>query len=252
MELEERFELARLRAQNALAAKNEMAKGIGTQMERTLHCVLKYYIEPDESRHEVRVGTFIADIYQAEQNRIIEIQTRNFSALRQKLSYFVQDHKVTVVYPIARQKWMSWVDPATGEMSGRRKSPRKGEPWDALPELYRLAQLVQSPNLSFYLLLLDMEEYRLLDGWSKDKKKGSHRMERIPLRIDEAMELRTSQDYGKLLPDFLPDPFTKKDFMKATRLSSQKSSFALTVLQRMAAIRQSGKEGRAFLYTREG
>ena len=77
-------------------------------------------------------------------------------------------------------------------------------------------------------------------------------MERIPLRIDEAMELRTSQDYGKLLPAFLPDPFTKKDFMKAARLSSKKSSFALTVLQRMAAIRQSGKEGRAFLYTREG
>ena len=69
MEQEERFELARLRAQNALAAKNEMGKGIGTQIERTLHCVLTYYIEPDESRHEVRVGTFIADIFQAQQNR---------------------------------------------------------------------------------------------------------------------------------------------------------------------------------------
>ena len=40
MEQEERFELARLRAQNALAAKNEMGKGIGTQMERTLHLSL--------------------------------------------------------------------------------------------------------------------------------------------------------------------------------------------------------------------
>ncbi|MFQ9801710.1 MAG: hypothetical protein ACLR23_25565 [Clostridia bacterium] len=123
--------------QNALAAKNEMgrnrhADGANAALRAEI------YIEPDESRHEVRVGTFIADIFQAEQNRIIEIQTRNFSALRQKLSYFVQDHKVTVVYPIARQKWMSWVDPATGEMSGRRKSPRKGEPWDALPEIVPL------------------------------------------------------------------------------------------------------------------
>ena len=171
MEQEERFELARLRAQNALAAKNEMGKGIGTQMERTLHCVLKYYIEPDESRHEVRVGTFIADIFQAEQNRIIEIQTE--TSRRCGRSY-------PISYRIIRSPWSipspgrngsARVDPATGEMSGRRKSPRKGEPWDALPELYRLAQLIQSPNLSFYLMLLDMEEYRLLDGWSEDKKR---------------------------------------------------------------------------------
>lgn len=77
-------------------------------------------------------------------------------------------------------------------------------------------------------------------------------MERIPLRIEEAIELRERQDYGKLLPARLPDPFTRKDFMKATRLSSKKSSFALTVLLRMEVIQQSGKEGRAFLYTREG
>lgn len=249
MEREDRFEMARLRAQNALAAKNQMGKGIGTQMERTLHCVLKYYMEPDESRHEIPIGAYIADIFQAEQNRIIEIQTRNFAALRQKLAYFVQNHEVTVVYPIARRKWMSWVDPATGEAGRRRKSPKTGEPWDALPELYRLAEVVQSPKLSFYLLLLDIEEYRLLDGWSENKKRGSHRMERIPLRIEEAIELHTSLDFKSLLPPSLPDPFTKRDFMKAARLSAMQSGFALTVLQRKAAVRQAGKDGRAFLYT---
>ncbi|MFR5070700.1 MAG: hypothetical protein ACLTDS_00315 [Bianqueaceae bacterium] len=168
MEQEERFELARLRAQNALAAKNEMGKGIGTQMERTLHCVLKYYIEPDESRHEVRVGTFIADIFQAEQNRIIEIQTRNFSALRQKLSYFVQDHKVTVVYPIARQKWMSWVDPATGNERPAQKSQEGG----TVGRPSRIVPLGPANTKSEPKLLFDAAghgEYRLLDGWSEDK-----------------------------------------------------------------------------------
>ena len=33
-------------------------------------------------------------------------------------------------------------------------------------------------------MMMDMEEYRLLDGWNKDKKRGSHRMERYPIAID--------------------------------------------------------------------
>ncbi len=45
--------------------------GIGTLGEKTLHSVLKNYFEPDESRHEVKIANYVADI--AAENSIIEI-----------------------------------------------------------------------------------------------------------------------------------------------------------------------------------
>ena len=44
-------------------------------------------------------------------------------------------------------------------------------------------------NLTVKVVFLDMEEYRLLNGWSRDKKRGSHRYDRIPLDFIEEKEL---------------------------------------------------------------
>ena len=74
----ERFEAA-CRA----AAARERTGGIGTLAEKTLHAVLKRYIEPDERFHEVQVGSFVADVFRDE--RIFEIQTGSFTPLRPKL-----------------------------------------------------------------------------------------------------------------------------------------------------------------------
>lgn len=50
------------RFKEALGRVMHIAGGIGTLGEKTLHSVLKYYFEPDASRHEVKVGGFVADI----------------------------------------------------------------------------------------------------------------------------------------------------------------------------------------------
>ena len=69
------------------------------------------------------------------ENGIIEIQTRGFDRLRKKLSAFLEVCDVTVVYPVAEIKWLCWIDPDTGAISSRRKSPRRGKPQDAFNEL---------------------------------------------------------------------------------------------------------------------
>lgn len=54
------FEEAKLRALLHLQDRS----GIGTLGERSLHAVLKYWIEPDERRHEVKLPCgLVADIY---------------------------------------------------------------------------------------------------------------------------------------------------------------------------------------------
>ena len=64
------FEEAKLRGLLHLQEKG----GIGTLSERCLHAVLKYWVEPDESRHEVRLPCgLVADVFDGE--RVVEIQT---------------------------------------------------------------------------------------------------------------------------------------------------------------------------------
>jgi hypothetical protein len=220
--------------------------GVGTLAEKTLHAVLKLYFDSDESHHEVRVGAFVADI--VNENGIIEIQTRSLDKLRKKLESFLAVAPVTVVYPVARVKWLMWIDEATGEITKRRKSPKIGTPCDAFFELYRIKPFLTHPNLHLCVVLLEMEEYRRLNGWSADKKKGSSRYERIPMDITGEIHIETTAQYDGLLPADLPVRFTVKDFKTAARISPKSAQAALNVLRHVGAVRHIGKIGNQFLY----
>lgn len=220
--------------------------GIGTLGEKTLHAVLKHYYEPDEANHEIKLGRFVADILGA--NGVIEIQTRNFDKLRKKLEKFLSDTPVTLVFPIPRTKWIFWIDGGTGEISGRRKSPKRGTPYQAFFELYKIRSLLPHQNLKICIVMLDVNEYRNLDGWSTDKKKGSSRFERIPVEIIDEITIGTIQDYAKLIPENLPGLFTAKDFKKASGLSLSNAQKALNILNYINYLERPGKFGNAFLY----
>ena len=230
--------------------------GIGTLGEKTLHAELKRLFEPDTAAHEIRVGPYIADI--VGESGIIEIQTGNFSRLRPKLTAFLEAAQVTVVYPITHFKWLLWVEPESGGVSSRRKSPRAGNYPDAMWELEKIKALLTHPNLRLCLLLVDLEEYRLRDGWSKDKKRGSHRYERIPLALAGRLDLRAVEDWrspeaqAAFFPPGLPEPFTSKDYAKAARLSINAAQTALRVLSAMSAAERCGKKGNLYLYERYG
>ncbi|MDR2687797.1 MAG: hypothetical protein LBB75_08580 [Oscillospiraceae bacterium] len=236
---------------NAKASSGDPG-GIGTLGEKTLHAELKRLFEPDTAAHEIRVGPYIADI--VGEGGIVEIQTGNFQSLRPKLAAFLEAARVTVVYPIARLKWLLWVEPESGEASSRRKSPRQGNYPDAMFELYKIMPLLRHPNLRLCLLLVDLEEYRLRDGWSKDKKRGSHRYERIPLALAGRLDLRTCADWrspeaqAAFFPTSLPSPFTSKDYARAARLSVRAAQTALRVLAHMGAAERCGKRGNLYLY----
>lgn len=241
-------------------ARIRFPQGIGTQSEKLVHCALKYYLEPDESCHEVRVrgqkkdGTsysHVADIFQKERGHIYEIQTRAFDRLRIKLADFLEDYTVTVVYPIPHIKYISWVDPETGEASDRHRSPKTGRFSDILPEIYHLPDIQMHPNLEFLAVLLDLDEYRFLDGWSKDRKRGSHRMERLPVSIAGMEVLKRAEDYASLIPADLPDPFFRTELMKALKLSGRKGSGALSVLTRAGVMEHIGQIDRKYIYSRK-
>lgn len=223
--------------------------GIGTLSEKTVHAVLKNYYEPDEDRQEIPIENFVADIYS--DGQIIEIQTRQFNRMREKLSAFLPLYPVTIVYPIPREKWLIWIDEESGELSTRRKSPKKGTPYMAFAELYKIKMYLKDPNLKLRLVLVDMEEYRLLNGWSHDKKKGSTRYDRIPIRLVEEVEIEQPKDYMQFIPYELEEPFTVKDFAAVVHIPTSLSGTVLNLLYYMGVVRRVGKKGNAFLYQPE-
>lgn len=222
--------------------------GIGTLGEKTLHSVLKSYFEPDAACHEIKIGRYVADILN--DNGVIEIQTRQFSALRQKLAFFLEQSIVTVVYPVAETKWLFWIDEVTGEVTKRRKSPKIGKPHEVFYELYSIRSLLSHPRLRLCIVLLELEEYRTLNGWSRDKKKGSTRYDRIPVDIAGELHIDSVDDYIKLIPETLGDCFTVKDFKAASGLSLYSAGLALNVLYTVGAVVRTGKKGNAYVYER--
>ena len=150
--------LSFMRAQAAVLGEGIERAGIGTLSERALHRILKLAAEPNEEFHEKKILGSVADIANA--HGIIEIQTRAFERLVPKLSKFLAEHSVEVLYPIARQKRLHWINPETGEISPPRKSPKMGKPSDAFFELYKIRAFLGHENFAVRLVLLDMEEYR--------------------------------------------------------------------------------------------
>ena len=239
---QEKFEEARKK----IIGADRKRMGIGTLSEKTVHAVLKNYYEPDEDKQEIPIENFVADIYN--NGQIIEIQTGQFSRMREKLKTFLPLYPVTIVYPIPREKWLIWIDEESGEASPKRKSPAKGNPYVAFTELYRVKMFLKDPNLRLKLVLLDMEEYRLLNGWSRDKKKGSTRFDRIPVHLVEEVDITCVQDYLQFVPYAIGDHFTSKDFAKAAHIPVHLARTVLNILNYVGVIQKVGKRGNLFFY----
>ena len=233
-------------AKDKIIGKAHNNKGIGTLSEKTLHAVLKLYYEPDEDKHEVAMSGYYADIYN--DKGIIEIQTRQLNKLRDKLSVFLQDYHVTVVYPLPFNKWLSWVNPDNGEVQGRRKSPRHFTEYDAFYELYKIKSYLKNPNLSINLVLMDMEEYKLLNGWSYDKKRGSTRYDRVPVGIRRIVKFDRIEDYMQLVPADLKEDFTVKDFAMAAGVSVEASRYTLNILNYLEIVKRTGRVKNRYVY----
>ncbi len=232
------------------ACREEMAgervrAGIGTLGEKTQHAVLKRLFGPEEESREVKVGPYVADVFGEE--GIVEIQTRGFDRLREKLTYLLQAAPVTVVYPVPQVKWLIKVQ-EDGALGPRRRSPKRPGPWEILPELYRIKPLLGREGLTFCVLLLEVEEYRLERPQVKVGRKRTVRFERMPVSLLGQVWLRGAGDYGKLLPPGLSEGFTAKDFSKAAQLSLSGARAGLNVLRALGAVEVTGKKGRAYVY----
>lgn len=216
-------------------------RGIGTYAEQTLHAALKNYYETETCFHEVRIAGYIADI--VTRDAIIEIQTGGMDKLHRKLAALLETGLVIVAHPVARQRWLLRVDPLTGEILSRRRSPRIGTLWSMFDELYKIKSLLRHPNLHLRILLIDVEDVRLTPGRGR-------RLDRIPFELADEIAIDTPADYAALLPPCLAETFTSGELAAAAGIRRPEASLALHVLAHVGALGIAGKRGHSLIYHR--
>ena len=221
---------------------------IGTYKEKQLHIILKKYFEPDPAFHEVPTEGFIADIRRGDE--ITEIETSGFTGLKPKLEAYFPAFRVELVHPLAGVKYVSWIDPETRAITPRKRSPKKEGAYDLLFEMVRILPFVAEKNLTVLGPVLEVDEYRLLDGWSRDRKRGSHRYERMPVELIDMIELKTDDDYRRWIPADLAETFTVRDFAEAARIPEGTARAVMKVMEARGVLSAGGKKGNARLYAR--
>ena len=234
-----------------LREEKPISEGIGTYQEKTLHRILKKYVCPKTQLHEVEIGNFIADAIL--ENTIYEIQSAGLFPLKKKIAYYIEhtDKKIKIVCPILTAKRVIWVNPESGETSTPRKSPVGHGKMRVLPELVYLLPVLDFERVSFLIIGIEADDYKLLNGKGSDKKHGASRIERIPRSLTMLKSLSSKEDIASFfMPTELEKTFCSSDFSRLTNLRRRTLSAALKVLTSLQIICADGKKGNAVMYRR--
>jgi hypothetical protein len=224
------------------------SRKIGTINEKPLHEALKQWYAQSKDKFEVSVDIFIVDIVRGD--LLVEIQTRNFAAIRRKLETLLAHHQVRLVYPIPYEKWIiKQPDDEDGPVS-RRKSPKRGAFNDVFDELVSFPQLLANPNFTLELLLIREEEVRCHDGTRGWRRRGWVTSERRLLEVVEQRTLTSPADMSTFIPADLAEPFTTSDLGTAITKSRRFAQKIVYCLRLMGCIKQVGKRANSILYTR--
>jgi hypothetical protein len=229
-----------------------LSNEIGLLNEKPLHAVLKdWYAQPGD-RLETAVDGYVVDIVRGEGDGdlLIEIQTRNFSAIRGKLAELAARHRLRLVYPVAAEKWIVSLPKDAQTPLRRRRSPKRGTPAQIFAELRSIPELIASPNFELELLLIQEEEVRFYDGKRGWRRRGWVVQERRLLDVLERRLFTTPADLCALLPDTLDDGFDTADLAEHLRIRRRLAQQMAYCLRKCGSIEMVGKHGNAILYAR--
>ncbi len=220
--------------------------GIGTYKEKKLHLILKEYFVRSAENREVPFRGFVCD--GKEGDVITEVMTGSLSGMGEKLKAFLPDHRVNIIFPLIAEKTLVWIDPETGDSTKGRISPRRDGISRLLSETVYILDWLSSPNLTLTAVSLRAEEFRLLNGRGKEKKIGAEKLDRVPSEILSVTEYYPREDMALLLPEGLPDRFTRNDVAGATGFSGRRLSGVVKALVATGVISDAGLGNRPRYY----
>jgi hypothetical protein len=213
--------------------------------ECSLHPEIKKVYSLIGDQFEVKIGNYIVDILR--DKLIIEVQTKNFSALKEKLQVLTENHRVRLVYPLPEKKWITHLTKDHIVLNSR-KSPRKGRLTDLFAELVMIPHLIGEENFSLEVLLIDEEEVRCVDGKGSWRRKGVSILNRKLLKVNDRILFQTKADYLKFLPGGLNDVFTNRELAKFAKVSVRTARQITYCLKKGGVLRLAGKNRRELVF----
>ncbi len=226
-----------------MARKN----GIGTISEWSLHSDIKRSYMTADSREEVDVDGFIVDVVR--DDLLIEVQTRGFSKIRDKLMKLVKSHRVRLVYPVSLTKWIVRESPEGSETISRRRSPKQQGPQSLFDELVSIPTLLHHQNFSLEVLLIEEEEIRRKDNQGSWRRRGWSIIDRRLLGILGRRVYNEPKDLLHFIPDSLKDEFTNRELADATGYTIREAGKVTYCLRRMGILIVTGKRGNANVFS---
>lgn len=223
-----------------------MLNQIGTLNESTLHTDLKWLYSESNEQLERKVGKYIVDIVR--DDLLIEIQTTNFSKIRNKIEILLQSNKVKLVHPIIQDKWIVNLDTQLNKIIRRRLSPKHCSYIYIFEELIRIPKLISHPNFTIEIILVEIEEIRENSGKGSWKRKGWSIYDKKLLKVLESKKFNEPIDFLYFIPRNIVIPFTNLELAKSLKkpLSlAQKLSYCL---KKMELLKTVGKIGNALLF----
>lgn len=226
------------------------APRIATYNEQPLHAALKVWYAGPEDRLEMPLDGYVIDV--VKDDLLVEIQTANFSSIKSKLRSLTEHHRVLLVYPLPRDKWLvkRWDAEDPEAKIERRKSPKHGKPQEIFEELVSFPNLIARETFAVEIAWTHEEEVRHRDrrrGW---RRHGWVVDERRLIDVVDQQRFESPADFAPLLPETLADGFTTRDLsdiMSRGRRFGQQMAYCL---RKMGVIESVGKRGRSRLYAR--
>ena len=221
---------------------------IGELNERSLHRALKERYAVDGSETERVIDGFVTDV--AAGDRIIEIQTSSFGPLRNKLTRLLDAHPVTLVHPIARDRYLVRVGDDPALPSARRRSPKHGTVFDVFSALVSIPSLLAHPNLTLEVVMTIEEEVRAPSERRGRWRRGWTRVDRRLVDIVETHTVASMADLFAMIDARLPETFTTHDIAAAMRSTRSLAQQAAYCFRESGVSEICGKDGNALVYRR--
>lgn len=217
---------------------------IGVLSEKTLHKIIKNLYESNINNQEVKIGPYYVDILK--ENNIIEIQTKQFNKMRDKLNHLLSldKYNINIVYPVFNSKMIYFID-EFNSLSNGKKSPKKLRIPEVFYELYKIKQILENKNLKITLLIFDIDEVRI----KANNRKGFECFDRIPKKLINVIELYNKDDYIKLLPLNLNEEFSVKDLSLLYKCDVKYVNYMLNVMKYLDVVEVLRKDGKKYIYS---
>ncbi|MBM3291964.1 hypothetical protein FJY84_04730 [Candidatus Bathyarchaeota archaeon] len=210
--------------------------------ENELHQQLKEWYSKPGDLLEGDVWGYRADIIR--NDLIIEIQTGNFQQIKDKIDRLSKGFKIRIIYPIP---YRCWLIKDNNGIKVRKISSKIGRVEEVFNELIYCPNLILNPNFSLEVLLVNIEEDRII------KWKGRQRI-RYKTKQRRLIDVLSSQVYSKpsdffsFLPHGLTTAFTARELSKQLNIRITLARRMVYTLVKIGVLDEVGFVARAKLY----